>query len=377
MEPSKRTRTAAVLAAGLALLSAAATAEPSRLERSAPPPTAERLSFRLEAEVASAALDAWVEAGGELRMERRAGPGGDLTLSLLQPLEHPWKLYAVDPAGPAGDEVKLAAEVLLPEVSWEALAVARREADRFGAEKHRSWSERSGARRPFNGAFAFLVIGPPDGRFRAEIGADGRLRAVVNRMTDRWLPGDFDRLVAAWRAPADGAGPPQGYWFWNRGEAEPPAWEPHAYDALAAALALLALPVFPQAGAEAAAARGEGGIYSLQLAEVAGRARRVLETLAPRTRGRLPGAGGAAARFRVEAVTPQRLVVAGEVAKARLGGGRDTSTLTFLRRTAYDRRRRQVEADRVRVGLQAPGARLTVEIGYRPERESAPPGGAL
>lgn len=330
------------------------------------PPQAE-ISFRLEARLDTATLEADVEAAGRLWMRRKDRVGGPVTLSLVQPLEHPWKLYAVDPLGPAGDEVKLAAVVTLPEGSWEALEAAREEIRRLGEEKHRQWAASTGSDRPLDGTFAFVVIGPPAGRFNVEIGADGRLRSVTNHLTDHWLPEDFDRLAKAWQAAErEGGRPPEGYWFWNQGEAEPPPWQPHTYHALAAALELLELPLFPGDDPEAAARQGEGGSYRLELPEVAEGIRRVLETLAPKAKGRLAGSGAATARFTVEEVTPERLVVAAEVAGAQVGEGRQAATVTLHRRLVYDRRRRQVESDQLQATLEAPGGHLSIEVGHQP-----------
>lgn len=367
--PAAGAGTPARLAAATAMLAAALplSGQPGRPGGVAFLPPQTEISFRLEARLDTATLEADLEAGGRLWMRRKDRPGGPVTLSLVQPLEHPWKLYAVDPVGPAGDEVKLAAVVTLPEGTWEALEAAREEVRRFGEEKHRRWAARTGSERPLDGTFAFVVIGPPRGRFTAEIGADGRLRSVTNHLTDRWLPQDFDRLAKDWQAAEKAGGrPPEGYWFWNQGEAEPPPWEPHTYHALAAALELLELPLFPGDDPEAAARRGEGGTYTLELPGVAEKIRRVLETLAPKSRGRLAGSGAATARFTVEEATPERLVVAAEVAGAQVGEGRQAATVTLHRRLAYDRRRRQVETDQLQATLESPGGRLSVEVGHQP-----------
>jgi hypothetical protein len=345
------------------------------------PPRAE-LHFSVDAAVDAATLKADVEAGGRLLMRRRERAGAAQTLALLSPIEHPWKLFWVDPLGPFGEEVKLGAEVTLPAGSWEALAEARAAVDRFGEETYRQWAARSHSRRPFDGAFAFVVIGPPDGRFEAEIAPSGRLVAVTNRMTDRWLGEDFDRLAKNWQAAVrEGTRPPEGYWFWNHGEAEPPVFEPHAYHALAAALELLALPVFPDDDPGAAAALGAGGHYRLDLADVAGRARRVLETLAPKTRGRLAAAGSAAADFTVEEASPARLVVAGRTQGAAVGEGGEAATLDFRRRVVYDLDRHFAVSDAVTVVVAAPDGRLEVAVGYEPvaepdDRRRPPPRGA-
>ena len=279
----------------LALLAVpAAAASPSMVE----------LYFELDARVATPALDATVRAAARLAMEVEPAEGGGARLSLVEPLAPAWKFYAVDPAGPLGEEAKLAAVVTLGEPSWEELARRREEVDRLGQEQYRRWVGGGAPSQPFDGSFAFVVIGPPRGRFTVELARSGRMARAEDRLTDRWLPGDLDPLLAAWRrAEASKQAPPRGYWFWNHGEPRPFAWEPHTYHALAAALELLALPLFPDDDAERAASLGAGGGYSLVLERVAESARRVLETLTPKASGKLAGAGGGSARFTVASAT--------------------------------------------------------------------------
>jgi len=330
--------------------------------------------FSVEARIDRLALEAEVEAAGRLLMAEEAPPSAATgpppasdhrALSLIRPLEHPWKLYRVDPLGPGRGESKHAAVITLPEVTWEALETARAEMDRLGEararNRHPPW--------PLAGTFSFVVIGPPEGRFRVEIGppaSGSRVLRVENRLTDRWLPGDFDTFVAAWRH-GEARGLPEGYWFWNRGENEPFPWEPHTYHAFAAALALLGDPA-PVPGASVPALR-------VELPDLAERLARVLAVLVPKSAGRLPAAGGLAVCFQP---------VSGEAAgggRAVLGRGcsRATSDPAAGESLVYERFRGlgsdsgRLSVDRVRASFTSPAARVTVEVGFRPHPDPSDP----
>lgn len=193
--------------------------------------------FEVRAEVRDLRVSAELDAGGRLAMlsdpAATVDRPGFLRLTLDEVVEHPWKLYQVDPHGPLGKETKFAAVITLPRPTWAALATARTENERQATARHRRWLARSNRSRPLDGAFAFVVIGDAMDRFSFEIAPAGEVANVANRMTDRWLPGPFDAFVEA------GQDSPEGYWFWNHGEEAPFAYEPHTYHAFAAALALL------------------------------------------------------------------------------------------------------------------------------------------
>ncbi len=344
------------------------------LAAAASPPYTVELSFELDARVETPALDATVRAAARLLMESERKSDGGVRLSLLEPLAPAWKLYTVDPAGPLGEEAKLGAVVTLAEPSWEALAQASDEVDRLGRDQHRRLADAGLARLPFDGSFAFVVIGPPRGRFLVEVARSGRVTSAVDRLTDRWLPGDLDAHLAAWRqAEAAKRAPPHGYWFWNHGETRPFPWEPHTYHALAAALDLLALPLFPDDDAERAAALGSS--YALGQERVAETARRVLETLAPKVRGKLLGEGGGSALFHVSAVSEREVVVEGGF-DVPLSGARSADTrLRFSRRAVFDRTARQTHSDEVEVELTSAAAKLALRVGYHPPLSSLTPAG--
>jgi hypothetical protein len=240
------------------------------------------LHYRVSAQARSARLDADLEAGGRLLMRGRRTDSGYLHLSLERPIVAPWKLYWVDPAGPFGDEVKLASVSTLESGSWETLAEARAHSERFAEERYAEW--RAGERRkpPLDGAFTFIVIGPAPGRFTASFDAEGALTAVRNRLTDRWLSGPFDQYAGGWGPDAaPGAMAPEGYWFWNKGESAPFAYEPHTYHAFESALRFLSLPMDPMQTTP----DGEDLVPRRAWPDLAAMAIEVVETLAPRARG--------------------------------------------------------------------------------------------
>jgi len=197
--------------------------------------------FTLSAEARGRRLDADIEVVARLEMRPERRPDGGIDFVLVRELQPATKFYAVDPAGPFGDEVKMAAVTTLPEGSWAALAEARGAIEQSGRSQHAAWSAKHSSERPFDGAFAFLVIGPADGRFRITQATDGRIAGVTNELTDRWMSGPIDPLFARWDEHTTGE-LQHGYWFWNQGEQEPFDYEPHVYHALVRALQLLDRP---------------------------------------------------------------------------------------------------------------------------------------
>lgn len=315
--------------------------------------------YSVSARVRSLRVDADLVAGGRLAMVERAASSGKLVLSLDEVLEHPWKLYWVDPFGPIGTEVKVASVVTLPEATWEGLARAEEESERSALDRHRAWFETAQRPRALDGTFAFLVIGDAKDRFRIEVAPDGRLAGVTNHLTDRWLPGPFDQFVNATANRSPGVG----YWFWNRGEEVPHGYEPHTYRALAAALELLALEV-PAAGAF-----GSSAPEPLVWRQVRERALRVLSTLAPR----LDGSALASARSAPTVMSSTRESLPNGASRLRLTAAATPALPHVERETVFSSGDRPV-SDRIRVHVAAPGGgSLEVEAGYRPlhvEKES-------
>ena len=239
------------------------------------------LRFRVTAQIETTTLDARVEAGARLLLERTEE---GRRLSLVEVLEPGWKLYRVDPLGP-GSEAKMAGVMTLPEGSWPAVEAARGALEARAAQRWAKWEEKGWTQsQSFDGTFAFLVLGPAAGRFEIDLTSDGRTKRVENRLTDRWTPGDLDTLLRDWDSRS-------GYWFWN-GEAEPFEWEPHVFHALVPALELLEAPFLPEGDTTLT---GSEELKWTQAAPGVGeRALRVLNVLVPKSRGRL----------RVPTVTP-------------------------------------------------------------------------
>lgn len=338
-----RLRAAAVAAALLLTLSFSAPSQPASAGSRTSPPAAEaerwELYFRLEARVESLALDTEIEAGGRLRAASEEGADGGRSLVLTSVVEAPWKLYEVDPAGPGG-EAKHAAVAVLPEVSWQALDAATAGLEDLGLRRYR----RKPRSLPYDGAFTFVVLGAPAGRFRVELDAEGRVTDVRNHLTDHWLTGEFDALVAARREGRK----VEGYWFWNA-PPRPPSWEPHTYHAFAAALRLLAGPV-----------AGDGG--RVELPTLGDDLARVTATLAPRVEGRLPEGGGASALFRSRPGRGGFTVLEGEGSSP---GGRGAGALSYRRRRVVEEGTGRVVEDVLEAGSRAGGRVLKLEVGYR------------
>lgn len=307
--------------------------------------------FRASARVRSARADADLEAGGRLLMAGHPSGPGQLVLTLSEVLEAPWKLYWVDPLGPFGEEVKVASVIALPEASWEALELARAEAGVAAKGRHHRWLESADRPRDLDGAFSFIVIDHPTDRFRVEIGADGSVEAVTNRLTDRWLSGPFDRFIGSWGDVARAGQALQGYWFWNDGEASPPDFEPHTYRGFQAALELLALPL--------TAARNEG-LESVEWPGVDDDAVRVLQVLAPKAGFAAPEAAGPPRTLRLKRSSSEKAGSRLEVIAVGPGTHPDLERETVFSSQGWP------VSDRIRVRISSQrNDALVLEAGYR------------
>lgn len=329
------TRAGGIFAVALLVLARTVAAEPE--------PAGRRylLELELSALQSSARGRAEVLAGARLLMSSRRSPAGGLTLAFERALEDPWKLFHLDPIGPFGGQTKAAAVITLPEASWDALDERRAAHARAAARRHAGWRPAAGRKPPLDGAFAFIVIGDPIGRFNLEIAAGGERVAVENRMTDRWLNGDFGRFVGDWGPTGARPGAPRGYWFWNDGETEPFSWQPGTYRALAAAVELL----------------GRAPADGIELVR---RAERVIEALAPRAPGRrAPSWPPLTLEEREEIGADGETIVVSQAKKEEVA---------VVRRLTLGKERLVVadslllEVDRVRSGLR-------LAVGYRPAKD--------
>ncbi len=331
----------------LVLLAALSGTVASSVARGSDPPDSElrhyEVWYRLKALVRSPRIDADIRAGGRLLMSVNPKAGNTQRLSLVAPLEDPWKLYWVDPLGPFGQETKVAMVTALPQGSWDALATTREKIERIGREHHTVWLQDADPKRPLDGVFGFLVIGPARDRFAIDFAPEGTVEKVTNRLTDRWLPGPFDQFVGR----EAGKNLTKGYWFWNDREAMPPDWEPHTYRALAAALELLALPLpDPQAG--------EATILWEDPEEIA---TRVLATLAPKAR-----LGG---RTRTSRPKTVRAEGRREGQTLSLRAHRAEDDLLIDRRTTRSSPSPIPESDHLRLEIQHRTHLLVIEVGYQ------------
>ncbi len=334
----------------------AETAETARFS------TRVELYYRLTAQIATTPLDARVEAGARLLMARSLE---EHRLSLLRPLEPAWKFYRVDPLGPGG-EAKMAAVVTLAEGSWQELEAARAEVAADAAARWARWQEAGlDAGQNFDGSFAYLVLGPAEGRFEVEMAGDGRVESVSNRLTDRWLSGPLGELFERWQRSAQaGERPPAGYWFWNPG-AKPFAWEPHTYHAFVTALQLMEAPYLPPSGPAGMSPPPPSWEHSPpglgeKLAEV-------LAVLTPKARGRLrPGnAGPTRLQFTARALDDHRWWIEGKTPPSVSAKGQRNS-LTLSRQLIYDAERQTAVTDSLRATMETKSGRVTLHVGFKP-----------
>lgn len=309
-----------------------------------------QLSYQLEAQLSSAALDATVRASTRLEMTAEPSPGRGLTLSLLRLAEPAWKYYRVDPAGPMGGEAKLGAVVTLPAPTWDAVDAVRLEIERLGSEQHRL----SGAtREAFDGAFGFLVIGPERGRFTVELDPWGGLLAARDQLTDRWISGELDPLLKRW-----GKGE-LGYWFWNHGESRPPSWEPNTVRALVTALELWVLPI---ANADTDLPPGAEETTSFELPRLGQAVVEVLSTLVPKSGGRFAASGTVQGIRRRQRLSPHLEERTYTVSGATLG--RDGKTrLDFERRQRFTGEDLRLISDQTIATLSSDTSRVVVRVG--------------
>lgn len=308
------------------------------------------LSYSLEVRLRSFQVDADLWAGGRLAM-KRGDEAGRARYVLDRVVEDPWKFYWSSP-GIGSAEVKNATEAVPAAATWAARTAVEKDAETRARARHDRWTKQWGGKRALDQSFVFLVIGPPAGRFAFTSSRAGAVSGVQNRMTDRWLPTGFPDWVAG--------KPVQGYGFWAA-DPQPPPWEPHCYHALVEALKLLKTPIATDAQL---AAIDAGQKWELTLAAVPEGARAVLETLAPKTKGRLGGAGGAKIPL-VTTAAGDAIAIDGKSEAVKVGDG---VTMTVERHARARKDAEGVVADRVEVRLdKGSDLRFVLKIGYEPK----------
>jgi hypothetical protein len=378
---------------GLQLLPAPA----GRPQPGAPSPTSRRelyfefkLLFRGAGLGRSAGVDQW--AGGRLLMELRRAAGADdepsWSLELIGPLEDPWTFRwypgrdeaklgaAVSVVEPQGDPYHSLARLLEPQVReryrlwWRDDSVGataphapswRARTDSFWSDQHRS-EEQEKDPLPADAVYPFYVLGDPRGRFGARVEANGRLvgDSIHDRMSRPWLP-------QGWHESLSGR-PVEGYGYWER---KRPRWEPATYQALAAALRLLAWPCLNE--------RTDQGIYELLVEpaedrspEVSGadlpeRLADVITVLQPRAAGRLDWHGGTPMRFRVLSSSAEQVVVVGESDTLSFVGKPDLRyrVWRYFRHDPVAARPEHDELQMLVERISGPATKAWIKIGYR------------
>lgn len=265
------------------------------------------LRYELRVRIRSLRIDADLWSGGRLVMAADPnGSDGTTTLRLVRVLEHPWKLWWVSPLVGFG-ELKYAEEIALDSGTWASRMRAESATQSRGRLRWEQWRREWGGNADLDQSFAFYIIGSPRGRWRTLLGPTGEIQTVVNRLTHRWLPNGFTDWLAG--------NPREGYGFWAD-DPEPPAWEPHAYHAFAEALRLLSVSAIPASGWTPI----DGARWEVRHRELVSGARQVLETLAPATRGRVPGSGDALFQYVVEEGEGGRFVIRGDTGPSLVEG---------------------------------------------------------
>lgn len=294
------------------------------------------VTFELKAKIRSFSVDADLWAGARLGFDADPQEGGGTKFALTRVAESPWKFYWVSPAVGSA-EAKFATEATFAEASWPARQAAEKDAETRGRAKHAEWTKAWGGKRPFDQAFTFFVIGAPAGRFRFESSPTGAVGPVTNRLTNRWLPNGFPDWVA-------GKGE-QGYAFWAN-DAQPPAWEPHTWHAVEKALRLLACDALQQ-GVVAAAAS-----WTKECPALTAGARDVVETLAPKTKGRLALDAPKSLQF-------QSFLRDGRLESTGTSGG---AKPVVVRKVVSDGAR--IRSDQLSLELADGGAEIRLQIGW-------------
>lgn len=324
------------------------------------PANAEEYELRYEVRVRirSLRLDADLWSGGRLALASVNDASGVSTLRLSRVLEHPWKFWWVSPLI-GSSEVKYAEEVTLDAGTWASRRVAEQAVRSRSRLRWERWRREWGGDAELDQAFSFHLIGDPSGRWLTRIGQAGEVLSVTNRLTHRWLPTGF----ADW---LEGR-PQEGYGFWAD-DPEPPEWEPHAYHAFADALRLLEVPALPFERSRPAdesirhdrSLPSPGDEWEVRHPNLPNAARRVLETLAPATKGRFDVSGTAVLRFRAEDGPNGRLVVRGESPLTRVPG-KERFEHRSRRELVIDRATGRVLADELQVEIRR-GEQASLEI---------------
>lgn len=264
-------------------------------------------------------VDAW--AGGRLALQARELPGGR-AFELQSVIEHPWvfRWYPTRREAKLGVAIAVPSPAADPYASLAVLVEAQAHErwrrfwldDRVDAAAPRSppwavradgfWTARHVAARerrdalPEAPVYPFHVLGPLPGRLRFRTDARGAVvrGSIEEQVSSPWLANE------GWSAARRGA-TVVGYGYWA--PTARPQWEPRTYQALAAAVALLAWSPrgSPQAGAvEELIPRG--GVEDVSA---------VVAALLPRAAGRLGGRGAAPARMQRQVDDARHTVIVG------------------------------------------------------------------
>lgn len=233
------------------------------------------LSYRVETRVRTRAVDADLWAGGSFLMRSTSEADG-LRLSMVKPIDDPWKFHWVNPLI-GRSEVKFGTVATLAAPTSRARLESDRRTNERAKTTHAEWQSRWDGEADLDGWYSFYVLGDIADRFRVGVAPGGRVYNIENLVTNRWVPNG----LALWLSGQ----PVEGYSHWAD-DPEPPEWRSHSYEAFVAAIELLARPVLPSDDPTSIVDLRPGASFEHEHRRLLPTAARVIETLAPAAKGR-------------------------------------------------------------------------------------------
>lgn len=327
------------------------------------------LYFKATGTVRSTKVDTDLRAGGRLLMRAVPGEGDLRTLTMVRPIEHPWRFWWNDPLiGRAANDTMAVVAVAGVGTSkgqplMDRVAAEERAADAVGTAAHAAWRKDSGNGQAYGGTGHVWSVGDAAGRFTLTVnGARADMQAVSNQVTARWVP----RALPRWR-DGDLTAPERAGGYGRHDDSRAaPFWEPGTYKALAAACHLLEKSPFKDWSPAKTIALGKGGTYRLKYWNIPDKVARAADPMLGKGKGKLEASGHPELEFVVEDLDEGALQVRGRARGQRFDG--TDGTYYMSRGTTYDRHRGVVVADWAYVDMELGDNRFTLEVGYHPYR---------